>query len=107
MSPVAILIGLLVGGFGMWHYLALPNGTVWTNDMGFKMMFFTIVFLISAIGLNIWNDDVRDFYANKKGGFALFIKIITFPIWLFGVLTTIWAAYETAKGVRNWMHKND
>lgn len=107
MGPVAIIIGFIVGGCGLWHYLTLPNGTIWTNNMGFTVMFFTIIFVLSAAGLIVWNNEVREFYLGKKGLVAWLIKIITFPIWLFNVLTDIWASYQVAKGVRNWMHKND
>jgi hypothetical protein len=108
MNMGAVIVSLLAfSGFGMYMFLTLPNATVITGTTGVIIMAFTAVFVLSFAAFIIWIDDVRDFYRGKSGFFPTLIKIVTFPIWLFGVLFCAWGAYETAKSVRNWMHKSD
>jgi hypothetical protein len=107
MMGAAIVISLLISGFGLFVFLTVPAGTVITGTMGMFIMLLTVVFVFSIAALIIWTDDVRLFYRKKHGLIPTLIKIITFPIWLFGILFCAWGAYETAKGVRNWMHKSN
>lgn len=102
----AIITSLLLSGFGLYVFLTLPAATVITGTMGLFIMLLTIVFLFSFAALIIWTDHIREFYNKKRGPVGTLIKIITFPIWLFGIVFCAWGAYETAKGVRNWMHKS-
>jgi hypothetical protein len=106
MGAVIVLL-LALSGFGLYVFLTLPATAVITGTMGLFIMALTLVFVLSFAALIIWTDVVRDFYRGKSGILATLIKIITFPIWLFGILFCAWGAYETAKGVRNWMHKTD
>jgi hypothetical protein len=102
----AVIVSLLaLSGFGMYVFLTLPSTAVITGTMGLFIMALTVVFVLSFAALIIWTDDVRNFYRGKSGVLATLIKIVTFPIWLFGILFCAWGVYETAKGVRNWMHE--
>lgn len=106
MGAVIVLL-LTLSGFGMYMFLTLPSTAVITGTMGLFIMALTAVFVLSFAALIIWTDSVRDFYRGKGGFFPTLIKIVTFPIWLFGILFCAWGAYETAKSVRNWMHKSN
>lgn len=101
----AIVISLLVSGIALYVFLTLPAAVVITTGMGLFIALLTMIFLASCGALIIWTDSVRAFYRKKHGLIPTLIKIITFPIWLFGILFCAWGAYETAKGVRNWMHE--
>ena len=104
----AAIIFLLMGsGFGLWMFLVLPAGTVFTSLMTGTILTLTVTFMFSGAALIIWTDTVRDYYRNQRGAWAFFVKLITFPIWLFGMIFCAWAIYETAKDVRNWSHRND
>jgi hypothetical protein len=106
MGAVIVLL-LAISSFGLYVFLTLPATAVITGTMGLFIMALTVVFIGSFAALIIWTDSVRDFYKGKSGILATLIKIITFPIWLFGIIFCAWGAYETAKGVRNWMHKSN
>lgn len=106
MGAVIVFL-LFVSSVVLYVFLTLPSTAVITTTMGFVIMFFTVIFMFSAAALIIWTDDVRDFYRAKSGLIPTLVKIVTFPIWLSGMLFCAWGAYETAKGVRNWMHKKD
>ena len=85
----------------------MPADTVFTGTTDIIVISSTVIWIFSLIGLFVWIDDVRAFYRNKNDPLSIVIKIVTFPIWLLGILLGIWGMYDTAKGVRNWMHKND
>ena len=89
------------------HYGLMPDGSGFTASDHLTIMGATVVWFFSLIGLFVWIEDVRAFYRNKNDPLSIVIKIITFPIWLLGLLLGLWGAYETAKGVRNWLNKND
>jgi len=99
----AIVGTVVVSGFVLYLF-AISHVAA---TMGIYIALTTMIFMASCGALIIWTDDVRAFYSKKHGLIPTLIKIITFPIWLFGILFCAWGAYETAKGVRNWMHKND
>ena len=102
----AVVITLLAGsGLFLYIVLTVPAMAAHTVGMGLITALVTMVFAFSFAGLIIWTDDVRAFYRKKHGLIPTVIKIITFPIWLFGILFCAWGAYETVKGVRNWMHE--
>jgi len=103
----AIVLMMLLSSTGLYMFLTVPAGTVITTGMGYFIMLLTFAFIFSFAALIIWTDDVRAFYRKKHGLVPTLIKIITFPIWLFGILFCAWGAYETAKGIRNWMHKDN
>lgn len=70
-------------------------------------MLLTFIFIFSTVGLILWTDQVIDFYRTKHGLIPTLIKIITFPIWLLGMLLALLGAYGAAKGVRDWSHRKD
>jgi len=102
-----IVISTFINGAILAYIIGLPLGTPITETISNITIVCTVLFMFSFGALIVWTDHVREFYNRKSGPFATFVKIITFPIWLFGVMFCAWAMYETAKDVRNWMHKND
>lgn len=74
---------------------------------GLFIMFLTMVFIFFVIAFFKWVLSVRETYSKKSGLGPVLIMIITFPIALIALLFYVWGAYETAKGIRNWMHKDN
>lgn len=106
MGAVIVLL-LAISSVGLWYFLTLPATAVISGSAGLVIMAFTVVFFMSVAALIIWTDSVREFYQHKRGIIPLIIKIVTFPIWLFGILFCAWGVYSHAKNVRNWMHKDN
>ena len=102
----AVIVTLLaVSGFILYIMLTVPAMAATTTGLGIFTALVTMVFAFSFVGLIVWTDNVRAFYRKKHGLIPTLIKIVTFPIWLFGILFCAWGAYETAKGIRDWMHE--
>jgi hypothetical protein len=104
----AAIVTLLFGsGCGLYYFLTLPNSVHLSNNEGYFIMLLTFIFVFSVVGLILWTDQVRDFYRAKHGLIPTLIKIVTFPIWVFGMLLALLGAYGAAKGVRDWSHKSN
>ena len=100
------IVTLLFGsGFGLYYFLTLPNDVHISANAGYFIMLLTVIFIFSVVGLILFTDQVRDFYRTKHGLIPTLIKIVTFPIWVFGMLLVLLGAYGAAKGVRDWSHK--
>lgn len=86
-------------------FLMLPHDAHLTSNQVSVLMFAGVVWMISFVSLILWTDHVRAFYAYKTGTWATFVKIITFPIWLLGMILMAIGIIHEAERVRDWMQK--
>lgn len=86
-------------------FLMLPHDAHLSSTQATILMSAGIIWIVSFISLILWVDRVREFYANQTGIFATFVKIITFPIWLIGMILMAIGIIHEAERIRDWAQK--
>ena len=102
---LTIVTSFMVSTITVIWFLMLPVDAHLSSGQVSVLLTAGVIWIASFVGLILWVDHVRAFYANESGPFATLVKVVTFPIWLIGMILMAIGIIHEAERVRDWMKK--
>ena len=98
MGKICVTLSL-VSGYGLLAFLVFtPVGYHLPDSLGFLIAALTMCLIFSAGGLFIWSDEVSAYLKSKNGRGFTILKILVFPLRLFGFTLGAYGASQSGSG---------